>query len=183
MICYRCHEPVQGPVCPSCEALQPAPPQADPFVVLGLPRRWHVEVAEVDRRWRDLSRKVHPDRHAGGRALERRFALQWSALVNEARRVLRDPTARAWYLATGLPRPPETHGAALDPAFLQQVFEWQEAAEEGRLDRDEVARARQADLDRLEEVFSAWEAGEGDLEAVPSLLSRMKYYDNLLREP
>ncbi len=182
MICWKCHEAVQGPVCPSCGILQPPPPHADLFAVLGMARAYHLELDELERRWRARSRDVHPDRFARKAAVLRRMSLQWTALVNDARRVLRDPVARAWYLATGRSRPPERGGAPTDPVFLEEVFEWRMALAEGTTGVvDQVQAARQALSDEIGGVFRTWEAGDGDLSGVEPRLQRLKFLDNLLQ--
>lgn len=182
IICWKCHEAVQGPVCPSCGILQPPPPHADLYAVLGLKRAYHLDLKELDRLWRDRSRQVHPDRFAKKAAVLRRMSLQWTALVNDARRVLRDPVRRAWYLATGKARPPERGGAPTDPDFLEEVFEWRMALAEGGAEvLAQVRAARQSLSDEIGGIFSAWEAGDGDLGGVEPRLQRLKYLDNLLQ--
>lgn len=183
MICWKCREPVQGPACAGCGALQPPPPQPDYFQVLGLERRYDLDLSELDRSWRAVSRKVHPDRFAGRRALERRMSLQWTAAVNEARRVLRDPERRAWYLATGTPRPPERGAPVMDPEFLEAMFELRFEAEAGDLEALEQARATHAALEaEIAGMFAAWQAGEGDLAQVPERLTRLRYLNSMLAE-
>lgn len=180
MSCWRCHEAVGGAVCVGCGALQPPPAQPDLFAVLGLERSWRVERKELDRAWRAMSRQTHPDRFAAQGALQKRMALQWTATLNEARRVLRDPISRAWYLSTGALRPPEKGGAVLDQDFLEQIFELQM---EGQMGEDIAPRA-QALLDgvneELDTLFTAWEADQGSLEAVPAVLARHKTLHNIL---
>ncbi len=183
MICWKCHEPVGGPVCVGCGAVQPLRADRDLFAVLGLPRRFHLDLDAVDAAWRELSRRVHPDRFAGRPAVERRMALQWTARINEARRVLRDPAARALYLATGRERPGESNQGAVDPEFLEEIFELQAAAPadpEGVRARVEALRA--AAWEELDGIFARWEAGEAplDAEAVASLLARLRYTDHAL---
>lgn len=179
MLCWRCHEKVGGPVCAGCGAIQPPPAEPDHFAVLGLPRRWSVEPDEIDTAWRARSRLVHPDRFAGKSAVERRMSLQWTAAINSARRALRDPVKRGWYLATGQARPRE-EGLHLDPEFLEEVFELQLEAQADPAGVAEQARDRKdsvmAELDRR---FQAWERGAGGLEGVEELLARTKYLDNL----
>lgn len=174
MSCWACHEPASGRTCVGCGALQPPPPRPDPFVVFDLAPRWHLDLVDLDARWKALARQVHPDRFAGRPAAERRLALAWTAAMNEARRLLRDPTRRAWWLATGTPEAPQT-GARVDPAFLAEVFAWREADEEepgafARLSADRRT-ALEAELDT---TFTAWEEGRGTLDAVPSLLHRLQ---------
>lgn len=179
-ICWTCREAVQGPVCVSCGALQPPPPEPDPFVVLGLERRFHVDKKAVEERFRAVSRQVHPDKWAGKKALLRRMSLQWTAAVNTARRVLLDDEQRARYLATGEAMPKETGGPPTDQAFLMEVFEWQMEAEQDPGAVATRAQARKQELEtELDQHFTRWEAGEGGLEAVEELLGRIRYLRNL----
>ena len=163
-----------------CGAIQPPPTSVDFFGLLGLSRRFHLEEAELNAAWREVSRRVHPDRFAGKSAVERRMSLQWTALINEGRRVLRDRVSRARYLASGRTRPPEEGGPVLDPDFLEEMFDLRMAADE---DAAAVGRAevwRQEMLAELDLVFSKWEAGAGDLSSVEDRLARLKYLDNLV---
>ena len=131
--------------------------------------------------YRKLARQLHPDRFAGKSATERRFSLQWTAHLNEARRILKDPVRRARLLATGSPDPKETGGPKLDPAFLQEMFDWREEDEETPGALRERATARAALLDaELEAIFTDWEAGKGSLELVDDRLARLKYIKGLL---
>jgi len=182
VICWRCHEKVGGPVCAGCGAIQPPPVDPDHFSVLGLPRRWHIDGKDIDRAWRARSRLVHPDRFAGKSAVERRMSLQWTAAINGARRALRDPIKRGWYLATGKARPREDGRIPLDPDFLEEIFELQM---EAQADPDGVAAQARSLHDRvmadLDARFSAWEeSGQLDGPAIEELLARSKYLDNLV---
>src|SRR5687767_8142004 len=107
MTCWTCNEPVTGPVCVGCGAPQPPPAQLDPYSILGLRKSFFLTEGEVEQAYRALARKLHPDRFAGKAAAWRRSSLQWTAALNEARRILKDDDARAWWLATGQPRPRE----------------------------------------------------------------------------
>ncbi len=183
VICWKCHEAVQGPVCASCGALQPPPPEPDLFAVLGLERRYTVDLQGLESAWRAASRKVHPDRFVGRRAVERRMSLQWTAAINEARRVLRDDERRAWYLATGNPRPPERGGPSPDPEFLEAMFELRFEAEAGDAAALETARGLQAALqEEIAALFASWEAGDGDLSEAPERLIRLRYLNSMLNE-
>jgi molecular chaperone HscB len=172
---------VLGPVCVGCGAIQPPPAKPDLFGVLALPKAWKLDSVELDRAWREVSRKVHPDRFAGKSAVERRMSLQWTAIVNEARRVLRDPLSRARYLASGLTHPPEEGGPVLDPDFLEEMFDLRMAADDDPtavLPRAESWRGEI--LGELEGIFSRWATGGGDLRDVEERLARLKYLDNLV---
>lgn len=182
MSCWKCHEAVAGPVCVGCGAIQPPPATltVDFFALLGLPRRFHLDEAEINGAWKELSRKVHPDRFAGRPAVERRMSLQWTALINEARRVLKDNTARARYLASGRTKPPEENGPVLDSDFLEEMFDLRMAVGEDAAALERAEAWRGALWAELDGVFGRWEAGSGDLNNVEERLARLKYLDNLV---
>ena len=131
--CWRCRvDTAGGLVCPGCEAPQPLAPDADLFHVLGLARSLVIDVDDLERRYHDASRAVHPDRHQLADARAGALAVNASAAVNRAYRTLRDPIARARYWL-------ELHGVRLaddnnrvPPALAALVFETQEKLEELR---------------------------------------------------
>jgi molecular chaperone HscB len=152
--------------------------------MFGLPRRYHVDLAEVDTRYRALARQTHPDRFTTRSAVERRMSLMWTAALNEGKRVIKDDRLRARWLATGRAQPAEQGGPTLDAAFLAEIFEWRERDEEepGAM-RELATSAREALTGELDQVFTAWEAGNGTLEVVEDRLARLKYVEGLLHAP
>jgi molecular chaperone HscB len=179
--CWKCREPVTGPVCSSCATIRPPPATADFFAILGIDRMYFLKKADLDSAYRKVSRKVHPDRYARKSAVERRMSLQWTALVNEARRVLLDPITRARYLATGDAAAPEEGGPPLDPDFLEDIFDMQmEAKADSAGVRSRATALCDALRAELDDTFTRWEAGDGDLEVVSDRLARLKYLNNIL---
>lgn len=176
MICWNCREPVGGAVCAGCGKLQPLPADADHFSLLKLPRKAVIEPRVVDKAWRQLTRTIHPDRFAGGRAVEKRMAQQWTARAMDARAVLRDPVRRALYLATGAGDLPEQGGPDVDAHFLEQMFELQMAARMGESGVvEQVDRIETEHHTRLNEALAHFdETGEG-IDEVPSLIARLRY--------
>ncbi len=172
--CRVCHEPATV-VCVGCGAVQVPPVQIDVFGVFGLTPRWHLDLADLEQRYRDLARKIHPDRQGKKSAADRTYALQWTAAVNEARRILRDETRRAWLLATGEAKPREK-GLKLSPEFLGEMFEWREEEEDspGSFAARAAVRAEEIRAE-IEGMFTAWEAGDGDLSRMEEALSRWRY--------
>lgn len=104
---------------------------SDDFELFGLPRRFAIDLLQLDARWRALQAEVHPDRFAADGAHSQRLAMQWAVRVNEAYRRLKDPMTRAAYLC-------ELSGAAVDAGdnqamskeFLMQQMHWREALAE-----------------------------------------------------
>lgn len=67
----------------------------NPFETMGLTPSFEIDLLELEKRHRELSRVVHPDKFANTSAGDRRRALGHAVDVNDAFRVLRDPIRRA----------------------------------------------------------------------------------------
>ncbi|KGF27065.1 Fe-S protein assembly co-chaperone HscB [Oligella urethralis] len=99
----------------------------DYFELFELPAQFDIDQAELERLWRAKSAQVHPDRFATASDAEKRVAMQWASLINEAYQVLKSPLQRAIYLC-------EQHGVdiaaesntAMAPEFLFKQMEWRE---------------------------------------------------------
>ena len=108
----------------------------DHFEVFGLPRRLGVDLAQLQRKFYELSRQSHPDFHQAAPAERQAEILEASARLNAAYRALRDPIARIEYLVR-LEEGRETREGALvkpkaPPELLEEMFEIQEALQEAR---------------------------------------------------
>src|SRR5712691_2434881 len=90
--------PLDAHFCPQCTKILPLQRQADYFSFLGLPRKLNLDAADLERRFRALSRQFHPDYFYNSTPAERRASLERSSYLNDAYRTLRQPTARIEYL-------------------------------------------------------------------------------------
>ena len=107
------------------------------FEIFGLERKLGIDVAALQRQFYELSRRYHPDFHAGAAPAEQARALESSAQLNAAYRTLRDPIARIDYLVR-LEEGRETKEGTADkpkapPELLEEMFEIQEASAEAKL--------------------------------------------------
>lgn len=165
-------------------------PVADPFDSLGLEPRFDLDRRELERRYRDLQRELHPDRHAAESASTRRMALLKAMEVNEAYRALKDDVSRAEALITRLYGTVSTSEA--DPMFLMEVMELREALSEAKAARDAARVEKLAEQVRSQqgEAMAAIKrdferAHEGDDSARDALLggvSKLKYFKRFLTE-
>ncbi len=129
----------------------------DHFERLGLPRRFSVDPAAVEREYLARSREVHPDFHGLGSPAEQRASLELSAALNEAYLTLKDPPRRAEYLLSLHGGPTAQQEKNLDQGFLMEMLDLRERIEQARAsgDRAEAAAietelcAMQADRIRL----------------------------------
>jgi molecular chaperone HscB len=164
----------------------------DPFTTMGLPARYDIDRNELEARYRELSKVLHPDKHTHKPAGERRLSLGKAVEVNEAYRVLKDDLARAKaLLALEGHEVAEGKEPQADPMFLMEIMELREALSEARgaSDLDQVAKLGEKvsamQRETSEEMATAFDAlakREGDAETVAALLGRLRYYRRFLDE-
>jgi len=114
--------------------------QHNHFELFGLEPRFRLELAELERAYRSLQSRVHPDKFVQGSEAERRTSMQSATQVNEAYRTLKNPLARARYLLTL--QQVDVHSesnTAMPPEFLLRQMEWREAVEAAAGKHDELA--------------------------------------------
>lgn len=116
---------------------------SDHFALFGLPRRQALDELDLERMYRDIQAKVHPDKHAHLADAEKRLAMQWATKVNEAYLTLKGPLKRAEYLLKLLGHDPQIERNTAMPAdFLMQQMELREAVAECRAGGDVDALER-----------------------------------------
>lgn len=116
----------------------------DYFELFGLPAQFAVKLSELEQLWRSKSAQVHPDRFATASDAEKRVAMQWASLINEAYQVLKNPIKRAIYLCEqqGVDIGAESN-TAMPPEFLFKQMEWREELEAAAGDQDALNRLMQ----------------------------------------
>ena len=70
----------------------------DYYELLGIPRGLNLSLDELQKRYYELSRQLHPDRFMQKPEAEQQRALDMSSALNDAYRTLKDPIKRAQYL-------------------------------------------------------------------------------------
>lgn len=130
------------------------------FDLLGLRPGFRIDAEALERAYRDLQRRVHPDNFARASDAQKRLALQASARANEAYRTLRDPVARAEYVLAlrGVDAASETD-TRLPVEFLTRQLERREAAEEAKDAHDDRALGALIDDVRREAAEARDEVG------------------------
>ena len=162
---------------------------SDPFDLLEVEPRFDLDLGLLERRHRDLSRVLHPDRYVGRPAGERKQALGRAIEVNEAYRVLRDPVRRAVVLLARHGRhADEADAPRADPALLMEVMERREALGEARRagNREAVARltetVRRREREVEADISASFGRGPPDLARVETLVGELRYHRRFLDE-
>jgi len=174
----------------------------DHFEVLGLPRAYHLDAEDLERRYLALQKETHPDRFAKALPRERMEAVVRNTELNDAYKILKNDIRRAEYLLKlegidiGEERPQSTTGATkqlvVDPKLLIEIMELREALAEARSDEDEakvdeltkdVAGRRAAAMKAIDEGYRAYESGdEKVLDAIARALVSLRYYGRFMDE-
>jgi molecular chaperone HscB len=124
--------------CQGCSKILNFTGRGDYFAFLGLPRHLVIEPADLDRRFRSLSRQFHPDFYANATPAERRASLERSSYLNDAYRTLKSPSSRVAYLLdiegvlTAADRSETGQTKQPPAALLEEVFALNEELDEVR---------------------------------------------------
>jgi len=207
--CWQCSlEHPAAFFCPGCGAVQSPGDDADYFALLGLPSHPAIDATDLERRYHDLSRRLHPDRYQTASVEEREASVRATAVLNSAFRTLRDLESRGRYW---LAREGEQLGRdnnRVPPGLAAYVFAVQEqlaelrAAADGErgaiasgladAQRDCLAR-RDRERAQLDGLLRAWpdsspegasaaRARSAAREELKRLLSELSYLGTLARD-
>jgi molecular chaperone HscB len=158
------------------------------FGLFGLEPRYAQSERQLAEIYRALAASVHPDRFVRAAPAERQHALEYSARVNEAYRVLRSPVARAQHLLEirGSERAARDTPRLAMGSLLEQMELRERLAEAGKradleaLDQLEIlaqARAHQLQERLAEELDESFDA-----DAASQTLQELLFIDKLSGE-
>ncbi len=187
--CWQCGQSFDASLfCPHCKSLQPPP--SDYYTLLGLDRKLKLNTSDLQHRFYELSRQLHPDRFMRKSEAERQFSLDASSILNDAYRTLKDPVKRAQYVLSqeGF-EIGEQRSKDVPPELLEEVFELMRSGDDSARPQLESAKNNftkmlsEADH-QLEAQFAKYDES-GDRETLTKIrgtLNRRKYIQNLLDE-
>src|SRR5579863_892305 len=140
-----------------------SPVPSNYYDFFGLEHKLDLDLADLEKRFYALSRQYHPDLYSLKSREEQQYALDATAILNDAYRTLRDPLARAEYLLKENGFDIGEQGSTnVPPELLEEVFELNMALEELRGGDDSVRPA----LEEARKKFGAMRDGvDADLQA------------------
>ena len=159
LVCWNCHERTLGThFCSGCGKLQQIPQSLDYFALFEMPKELWIEMDGLEKKFLQLSWKLHPDNFVNATELERELSLKRSSELNDAYRTLRDPVGRVEYLL-GIEgaRKEGEHKQQAPPELLEEVFELNESLDELR-----EAKSSGSDLAALRKRLQAAEKSLGE---------------------
>ena len=139
------------------------------FELFQLPQRFAVETEALDKAYREVQNRVHPDKFINATDTEKRVAMQWATRANEAYQTLKSPFKRAAYLCelNGIDLQADSN-TAMPREFLMQQMEWREALEEAKAATDidalenldaELRKARTFELEQIGRLLDTGDFG------------------------
>lgn len=202
MICWSCQKAAgDSMLCLHCKAVQPPDPKADHFRVFGIPTEFAVNEAQLEQRYKEMTKVLHPDRFARADPQARRASLERSVQLNEAWLTLKDRIRRAEYLLSlsgldvgemsGVGKPGQSSEHATLPVpqvVLMEVLELREALSEAHAARDLqetealIAKVRGRLGTVMEDVARGFLAPSPDLSSIAAKLVTVRYYKRFLDE-
>jgi len=164
----------------------------DAFDVLALKPAFELDPTQLEQRYRDLQKQLHPDKFAQASASEKRASLARAVDVNQAYRALRDEIKRAEILLTrwtGAQSGTET----TDPGLLMEVMELREGLAEAKAARDmravdalksDVSARERSAASTLREAFDVLARGSDGAARAEAhrALSQLRYYRRFQEE-
>jgi molecular chaperone HscB len=129
------------------------------FDLFQLPQQFAIDLSALDKAYRNVQSRVHPDKFVSSGDAEKRVAMQWATRANEAYQTLKSPLKRATYLCHlhGVDLQAESN-TAMPRTFLMQQMEWRETLEDAKAARNvgaldsldaELRSARQEEITQI----------------------------------
>jgi molecular chaperone HscB len=200
MNCPHCNkETTSQDYCSECNRILP-PNERNYFDVFGLPvDRLVIDIAQLEKRFLELSRKYHPDRFASKTPLENQIAHEYSSALNNAYRTLKEPVSRGKYVVERQLGSIEEKSASVPPDMAEFFFEIHDVLDtireaNGNAPESALKEVQKAEQDLREKVgklefdlqqqFVTYDSApdKKNLEKIKEILSQRSYIRSFLRQ-
>ncbi|CAJ1967307.1 unnamed protein product [Sphenostylis stenocarpa] len=184
--CWNCHAlPHSAPflVCDSCRCIQPVDGSTDYFQIFGVERKYDQEGENLEGKYKEWQKKLHPDLVHSKSKKERDFAAEQSARVIDAYRTLSKPLSRGIYLLKLNGVEIDEEQTISDPELLAEIMEIRETVEEAT-----DSEALNLILSQMQEKLQNWSNTFGhafqnrNFEEAKLAIRRMTYYSRVIDE-
>ncbi|KMZ75312.1 hypothetical protein ZOSMA_116G00350 [Zostera marina] len=186
--CWNCNQSKSTSLdpflsCPSCKAVQPIDTSIDYFVIFGIEKKYAIKDGNLDGKYKDWQKKLHPDLVHTKSQKERGYAAEQSALVIEAHRTLSHPISRALYMLQLEGIDVDEEETLSDPELITEIMEIREAVEEAKESNvlNEIKSKIQSKLENWTNSF-AKALNNRNFEDAKNSIRRMKYYEKAIQE-
>ncbi|XP_062112370.1 iron-sulfur cluster co-chaperone protein HscB homolog [Humulus lupulus] len=184
--CWNCNAKAEAApflVCQSCRCIQPMDHSVDYFQIYGLEKKYDIEDHNLERKYKDWQKQLHPDLVHSKSEKEKEYAADQSARVIDAYRTLSKPLSRAIYVLKleGVNVDEEETISELD--LLAEIMEIRESVEEAADSQalNKIRSEMQEKLKHLSILFANAYHNRNFGEAV-NTIRRMRYYERVIEE-
>ncbi|XP_034692621.1 iron-sulfur cluster co-chaperone protein HscB homolog isoform X1 [Vitis riparia] len=125
--CWNCKAAAQTTpflACDSCRSVQPVDPSVDYFQIFGLEKKYELEDNNLEGKYKDWQKKLHPDLVHSKSEEEKEYAAEQSARVIDAYQTLSKPLARAIYVLKLEGVDVDEEQTISDISFLAEWLQW-----------------------------------------------------------
>lgn len=163
----------------------------DHFERLGMPRRFSIDVAQLEREYLARSRALHPDYHQLSGAAQQAASVGLSAALNEAYSTLKNPFRRAEYLHKLEGGPAASELKDMPSEFLEEMLELRMEIASLTPDSPQALAMEKQLVERRDELLNqvgtmleslSPENRSANLSQARRVLNATKYIQNLLRD-
>ncbi|CAK9322959.1 unnamed protein product [Citrullus colocynthis] len=170
-------------VCDSCRSIQPVDQSVDYFQIFGLEKEYEIGDVNLESKYKDWQKKLHPDLVHSKSDKEREYAAEQSARVIDAYRTLSKPLSRAIYILKLEGVDVDEEDTISEPELLNEIMEIREAVEEasGSQELNQIQSQMQEKLIHWSNTFAKALRNRNFNDAVLSV-QRMTYYERVKEE-
>ncbi|XP_012570368.1 iron-sulfur cluster co-chaperone protein HscB homolog [Cicer arietinum] len=184
--CWNCHAVPQSTpflFCQSCCSIQPVDHSIDYFQIFGSERKYDVEGIDLEGKYKEWQKKLHPDLVHSKSQKEREFAAEQSARVIDAYRTLSNPLSRAIYMLKINGVEIDEEQTISDPELLAEIMEIREEVEEATNSEalNDIRSQMQEKLQNWSNSF-AHAFQRRNFEEAKKAIRRMTYYCRVIEE-
>ncbi|KAF3442774.1 hypothetical protein FNV43_RR16691 [Rhamnella rubrinervis] len=184
--CWNCNaEAETAPflVCGSCRCIQPVDQSVDYFQIYGLEKTYDIKDDNLERKYKDWQKQLHPDMVHSKSEKERENAAEQSARVIDGYRTLSNPLSRAIYILKLEGVNVDEEETISEPHLLAEIMEIREAVEEAADSQalNQIQSQMQEKLKHLSNLF-AYAFRNRNFEEAVKAIQRMTYYERASQE-
>ena len=188
--CWRCDSPnTTIPLCSGCGAIQDLPDGLDFFDLFQLSLTLSIDKLDLEKRFYDLSRRIHPDRFLEN-GKESAYSSRWATAVNRAYQTLRNRDRLSEYVLKRLSLAEGDKKGSVPIDLAEAYFELQDllavtpASQEVDRFRKMLESKKMENEKEWEEIRTHWDT-RSSVENVASLrenLMEKRYLDSMIAD-
>lgn len=187
VVCWNCNAVPGSTIpflfCQSCRSVQPVDHSFDYFQIFGLEKKFDIGEENLEGKYKDWQKKLHPDLVHSKSKEEREYAAEQSARVIDAYSTLTNPLSRATYIMRLEGVEVDEEKTVSEPELLAEIMEIREAVEEAADTQalNEIQAQMREKLKHWSKCFADAFQSKKYEEALTSI-QRMTYYKRVNEE-